>query len=167
MCPPATKCVRGPCASYSACFSFIKTPLNFLILHNEKRLRRLWFIHTHTHLFHLRLSYTHNRALCQLLCAHSWKFESSNNRVNVCFCVTSMCLICSNGFFCCVFAVGSSCSPSAVKVQRCSHHLLPQRLIPGQFLVIIYIFQYRSVSQPDASLILRWWMWWCLPGDTG
>ncbi len=164
MCPPASKCVRGPCASYSVCFSFIKTPLNFLILHNEKQLRRLWFIHTHIYFIYVFLKHTTvPYASC---CVPTHESLKAAITVWMFAFVLQACLICSNGFFCCVFAVGSSCSPSAVKLQRCSHHLLPQRLIPGQFLVIIYIFQYRSISQPDASLILRWWMWRCLPGDT-
>lgn len=40
-------CTTGPCASYSACLCFIKTPLNFLILHNQKQLQRILLIHTH------------------------------------------------------------------------------------------------------------------------
>lgn len=39
-------CVCGPCASYSSCFCFIKTLLNFLVLQNEKQLWRLSLIHT-------------------------------------------------------------------------------------------------------------------------
>lgn len=59
--PYVRMCTTGPCASYSACLCFIKTPLNFLILPNQKQLQRILLIHkswgecficislTHTH----------------------------------------------------------------------------------------------------------------------
>ncbi len=96
MCPPASTCVRGPCASYSACFSYIKRHSTFSYSTMKKQLRRLWLTHTHTHTpdhtphnTHTTHTHTHTTqhiyfiyifltthtdcALCQLLCAHSWK----------------------------------------------------------------------------------------------